>query len=69
MQKMVKIDGMSCEHCANSVKAALRDIPGINNVDVNVRAGQATVEGSGFDDNDLRQAIEDKGYVVTGIHN
>ena len=68
MQRTIKIDGMSCAHCANSVKVALQDIPGITNVDVNVRAGQATVEGSGFDDDDLKQAVEDEGYTVTGIH-
>ena len=68
MQKTIKIDGMSCAHCANSVKVALEDIPGITNVDVNVRAGQATVEGSGFDDNDLKQAVEDEGYTVTGFY-
>lgn len=68
MQRTIKIDGMSCQHCADSVKAVLRDLPGITNVDVNVRAGQATVEGSGFDDADLKQAVEDEGYVVTGIH-
>ena len=44
MQKTIKIDGMTCAHCANSVKVALEDIPGITNVDVNVRAGQATVD-------------------------
>jgi len=68
MQKTIKIDGMSCEHCAGSVKTALRDIPGISNVDVNVRAGQATVQGSGFDENDLKQAVEDEGYTVTGFY-
>lgn len=67
MQKTIKIDGMSCNHCANSVKVALEGIDGVTNVDVNVRAGQATVEGAGFDDNDLRQAVEDEGYTVTGI--
>jgi len=68
MQKTIKIDGMSCEHCASSVKMALKDLPGITNVNVNVRAGQATVEGSGFDENDLRQAVEDEGYEVTGFY-
>lgn len=68
MQRTIKIDGMSCPHCANSVKIALEDIRGITNVDVNLQAGQATVEGSGFDDNDLREVIEDEGYTVTGFY-
>ncbi|MEU6814608.1 heavy-metal-associated domain-containing protein [Streptomyces sp. NPDC046860] len=60
------VTGMSCGHCAASIKEALRGVPGVGEVDVDVAAGTVAVEGTGLDDAVLRAAIVEAGYEVPG---
>lgn len=41
----VKIKGMSCQHCVASVTEALKAIPGISRVQVDLQKGEARYEG------------------------
>lgn len=41
----IKIKGMSCNHCTNSVKEALEKLPGIKDVNVDLSSGEATYQG------------------------
>ena len=43
-QKTLKIVGMHCAGCAGSVEKALKGLPGVSAVTVNLAAGQAVVE-------------------------
>jgi copper chaperone len=59
----VKIKGMSCQHCVKAVKKALEEIDGIDNVNVNLAAGEATFEELRPVDADLiREKIKKAGY-------
>ncbi len=60
-KKTVKIEGMMCEGCASSVDKALRAVPGVTSVDVNLKKGTATVEGDA-DDDALVRAVVDAGF-------
>lgn len=42
MKKTIKIDGMACEHCVKSVNNALKEIAGVEIIEVKI--GEATVE-------------------------
>ena len=42
MKKILKIDGMGCEHCIKSVREALQEIEGLEILEVKI--GEATVE-------------------------
>ena len=42
----VKIKGMSCQHCVASVTEALKAIPGISKVQVDLQKGEARYEGN-----------------------
>ena len=67
MLKKMKIEGMSCEHCANRVEQALSAIPGVAaQVDWVNNMANITLQ-SPVDDEKLKQAVEDAGYTVVGI--
>lgn len=62
----VFIEGMSCQHCVNRVKAALEGIDGITDIRVSLEDNMATFEGSATNAQ-LISAVEDAGFEVTKI--
>ena len=66
-KKTLKIEGMMCEGCVKSVKEALEKIPGITNVDVNLKKGTAVVQGDA-DDETLIKAVVDAGFRSSVKH-
>jgi uncharacterized membrane protein YraQ (UPF0718 family) len=58
------ISGMTCSHCAESVRRALLECPGVEGVEVNLANGAAAVAGEGFDLAVMKKAIEELGYNV-----
>jgi len=67
MKKILKVEGMSCGHCAMRVKSALLGVKGIKSAEVTVVDGQAVVEGEGFLDTALSAAVAEAGYVLKGV--
>lgn len=63
--KKINIEGMGCEHCVNSVKAVLEGL-GATSIEVSLEGAYATAEISASDE-EIKNAIEDEGYDVTGI--
>lgn len=59
----LNVAGMSCGHCQQRVTEAVRALPGVAHVAVDLGAGQVTVDGSA-DAASIRQAITDAGYDV-----
>lgn len=67
MKKVMKIEGMSCEHCSGRVEKALNAMAGVA-AKVDLAAGTAAVEIDGaVEDGALKAAVEDAGYDVTEI--
>ncbi len=66
-KKMLKIEGMMCEGCSANVDKALRAVPGVDTVDVNLKKGTAVVEGEA-DDNALIRAVVDAGFRAKVKH-
>lgn len=56
------IEGMGCEGCVAAVEKALRAVPGVRTVTVDLAAGRATVEHDGADRAALLRAVEKAGY-------
>lgn len=67
MKKIVKIEGMSCEHCVQSVETALNTLEGVKSVVVNLNKKQAEIESNGVDDEDIKKIISEIGFEVVGI--
>ncbi len=65
MKKTVKVEGMSCEHCANRVKKALRQLDMVQDVVVNLEKGEVIIMSEQeLDNNLIKEQIEDLGYIV-----
>ena len=65
--RSIVVTGMSCEHCANAVRAEVGALPGVTEVDVDVAAGKVRVTGSPVPgDAALREAIGEAGYEFAG---
>jgi Cu+-exporting ATPase len=68
MKTIIKIDGMTCMHCAKSVTDRLNALEGITSTHVDLEQKQAVVESRQPVDKDLvTRTITDAGYTVTGI--
>lgn len=68
MKKIVKIKGMTCEHCQKRVETALNKLPGVK-ADVNHKKDQAILSVKGaWNEEAVRNAVADAGYEVVSIH-
>lgn len=66
-KKTLKIEGMMCEGCAGSVKDALSKVPGVDDVEVDLKKGTAVVHGSA-DDESLVRAVVDASFRASVKH-
>jgi copper chaperone CopZ len=60
---IIKIKGMSCQHCVASVTAALNQIPGVSNVQVDLHRGEARYTGD-LATETIKAALEKVGFEV-----
>ena len=58
----LKVSGMTCGHCETAVAKALKDIEGVQSVQVDLKNGSAKVEGLNVDTQALIAAMIDEGY-------
>ena len=63
---VLKIKGMSCQHCVVSISKALKDLKGVKDVKVSLEKGSAEVN---YDDKlvtktQMSEAVADAGYTV-----
>lgn len=59
------VTGMTCGHCVSSVSEEVRDIPGVEDVDVVLETGSVTVTSDQPVDHDaVRAAVEEAGYQL-----
>lgn len=65
---IVKVNGMSCNHCKNRVEETLKSIPAIEKAEVNLDDKLAEVEYFGsIDEEEIKEKINDAGYEFVGI--
>ncbi len=67
MEKTVlKIEGMSCDHCKKAVTDALTELDGVERVEVDLEAGQANVsyDPAQATTAAMKEAVEEAGYEV-----
>jgi copper chaperone len=58
------VQGMTCAHCALSVREEVSEVSGVSAVDVDLASGRLTVTGEGVDEQAVRAAVADAGYEV-----
>lgn len=59
----LKVAGMSCGHCAQRVTQALKALPSVDQVTVDLGAGEVTVEGEP-ETRSVQEAVTEAGYDV-----
>lgn len=64
-QVVYRIDGMSCNHCKNSVEKAIRGLDNVENVEVVLGKKEAIVTGKANDEA-VKKAVEDLGFEYKG---
>jgi copper chaperone len=61
------VAGMSCEHCAASVRDEVGTIAGVQRIDVDISSGRVTVTSDiTLPIADVRAAVEEAGYRLVG---
>ncbi len=66
-KKMIfDVEGMSCNHCVNSIKNAVGSLNGVESVDVDLKGKKVAVD---YTDGlvtvqTIKETIEDQGYEV-----
>lgn len=69
MKKMIIIEGMSCGSCVRNVTGALREVPGVGSIQVDLQEKRAVVEvNEAVKDESLRNAVYEAGYDVIGVN-
>lgn len=63
--QIYRVNGMTCGGCARHVEKALRGVPGVTQVAVDVAKGTATVEGSAPFES-LAASVAAAGYDLAG---
>ena len=61
--QIVFIEGMKCNHCKANAEKAIKAIAGVENVEIDLTAGNAAVQGK-FDMEEMISAVEEIGFKV-----
>jgi copper ion binding protein len=61
----VAVSGMTCGHCATSVREEVGSIPGVTSVDVDLASGKVTIDSEQqVDAEAIKGAVEEAGYEL-----
>jgi copper chaperone len=60
----LKVSGMTCDHCVQAVSRAVRSVPSVEEVTVDLEHGEVMVRGDP-DEDAIWEAIADEGYSVS----
>lgn len=63
MKTLIKIDGMSCQHCVMAVKKEIQKLE-IKNLEVKIGEASVEFDEKSLSQDDINKAIVDAGFVV-----
>ena len=64
MHTTYSVPGISCGHCRTAITSEVNKVAGVSAVDVDLEAKIVTVDGAGFNDAAVRDAIDEAGYDI-----
>ncbi len=65
VEKVIKVDGMTCSHCAETVKRAINNIEGVKHVEVDLESGKVTIRAEReLSCDEIKRAVEEWDYKV-----
>jgi copper chaperone len=64
--EIIKVNGMTCMGCVNSIKNVLEKIPGVSNADVSLEQKQVKIayDAATTHTDQLKNAIKEAGFEV-----
>jgi copper chaperone len=66
MKKLIRIDGMNCEHCIAAVKKNLSNL-NLKSNEVKLGSAEVELDESEVSEKSIRDSIDDAGYKVISI--
>ncbi len=69
-QLIVTVEGIACPFCVYGLEKHLRKLPGVTNVETDLRKGETTVDlaaGSEVTEEQVRKAVRDAGFTASTI--
>lgn len=64
IEKQLRIQGMSCNHCVMALKKALTNLAGVQVKDVKVGSAVIAYDAELVPEESIRAAVEDAGYEL-----
>jgi copper chaperone CopZ len=64
MHSTYSVPGISCGHCRTAITSEVTAVAGVSAVEVDLDAKTVTVNGAGFNDGAVRDAIDEAGYDI-----
>ncbi len=65
MEKVFRVDGMTCSHCIETIKKALRTIDGIDDISINFNSGEVRITAKReIPCDEIKRVIEEWDYKV-----
>ena len=64
MSTRYDVTGMTCGHCAQAVTTEVSAVAGVTGVQVDVETGKVVVQGEGFTDAEVAEAVDEAGYAL-----
>jgi copper chaperone len=63
---VISVDGMSCMHCVKSIETAVRNLEGVAQVNVDLKAKTVAVsyDPAAVKLEEIKEVIEEQGYEV-----
>lgn len=65
-EAMIRIEGMSCQHCVMRVQKALEGLNGVTAMNVTVGQAEVSFEESKLQKKDIEATIVKAGYKIAG---
>ena len=56
------VPAMHCGSCRAAITEEIQEVPGVDEIDVDLDSKRVTVRGAGLDDTVIRAAIDEAGY-------
>ncbi len=60
----LKVGGMTCSHCKESVEDAVYSCDGVKEASINLQNGEVIIKGTGFDEFLVKEKIKRKGFTL-----
>lgn len=65
-ETIVKVSGMTCNHCKANVENNLSSIAGIDNIEIDLESGKVKMTGDDIDLSEVKTKVESIGYQYDG---